>query len=115
MIGTSIRTSRSATPSGATSADTPRIPSTLNTFDPTTLPRARSALPVSEAPRLAAISGALVPNATTVSPMTSGDTPAAAASRLAPRTSSSAPATSVSNPAMRRIEVVTSPRLPPGW
>jgi len=73
----------------------------LQSWAPTTLPNAMSALPVQAEMALTAISGALVPNATTVSPMTTGDTPMRAASHTAPRTSNSAPKINSTSPMMK--------------
>ncbi len=63
----------------------------LAMFEPTTLPKATSGEPWSEAVRVAASSGAEVPKATTVSPITSGVMPRARASAEAPATSASPP------------------------
>ena len=98
ITGTSWRMSCALTTSGATSAETPRMNSTLKMLLPTTLPMAMSTWPVCADCTETAISGALVPKATIVSPTTSGDTPKEMAIREAPRTRDSAPTTSRTRP-----------------
>ena len=61
MMGTSSRTSWRATSRGATRPATPRMKSTLKTFDPTTLPSAMSGFPSSPAPMDTTSSGVEVP------------------------------------------------------
>jgi hypothetical protein len=97
-IGTSRRISCVETTSGASSAQAPRMNSTLKMLEPTTLPTAMSELPLRPACRLTASSGELVPNATTVRPITSGEMPAIAARDEAPRTRSSPPTIRKSKP-----------------
>ena len=71
---------------------------TLKMLLPTTLPMAKSGLPLRQASTETANSGALVPKATMVSPITSGEIRTAAASFEAPRTNNSPPPTNTASP-----------------
>ena len=105
MSGISWRVTFRATARGATSAEIPRMSSTLQMLLPTTLPKARPGSPASAERTVTASSGELVPIATTVSPTTSGESPKASARPEAPLTRSEAPGTRQARPA------ATSPRL----
>ena len=68
--GTSFVMVLRGTCSGMIAAVTPRIKRTLKMFDPTTLPMAKSGLPLRAESTLTVSSGAEVPKATIVSPIT---------------------------------------------
>ena len=112
--GMSRRTMRWDTVSAPTIADAPRINKMLPMFEPTTLPKATSALPLAAAPMLTANSGALVPNATTVRPTMTGGIPSRVATAAAPLTRNSAPRTRAIRPttSATRVQAVTAPVVP---
>ena len=92
---------------GATIAATPTISIVLNTFEPTTLPTAKSAVPFRADTKLTQNSGADVPKATIVSPMTSCGIRIRSASATAPSVSLSAPqSTSAAPPIIINIETI---------
>ena len=72
-------------------AETPRISSRLNRFEPTTLPTAKAFSPLREATIEVTSSGSEVPSATTVSPISVCDMPKKAAIATALLTTSCPP------------------------